>query len=334
MTEMSGARISIWIGLLFAVVLVAAVQDISAEGRLAGTESSHWKMTLRDLGHSQVSVPTGEAVNRSETISIALPDDTQQGPIDWWLLYTHFTIEFDPTSGPGIVWVSAGTNNRIAVQLKITIRDPGSGFLASRVELLNGPSREFTLDPTQTYSIANYLQVRGVQPGHNELKFQLRKTGDVRVERLVFLDDTSLIRIPIGTPKLEIDASFPGEGIVLGREFPLDIHLSSSRWPVKSPAIHVLDPIEAFQIEALSKESIRSLNGTQTLAYRLTPVAYGSFYGALCVDISVPNLKLAGTREFPSKLVDWIESIPSMLEMAYSMGDVTSSTTPSGSTGG
>ena len=275
MTLMSGRKVSVGAGLGFAIVLLATFQGVGVEMPVSSAES-HWKMSLRDLGHSHVSLPTEEAVNRSDPILIPLPEDAQQGPIDWWLLHTHFMIEFDPASGPGIVWVSAGTNNRIAVQLKITVRDPGRGFLASRVELLNGPSRIFTLDPTQTYSIANYLQNRGVKPGHNELRFQLRKTEDVRVKRLVFLDDSSLIRIPVGTPKLDIDATFPEEEVVLGREFRFDLHLSSSRWPVKSLSFDVTDPNDAFRIETSSKRSIESLNGSQTWPYWLTPVKTGS----------------------------------------------------------
>ena len=288
-----GAKVRLGVSLLFALITVVTLQGIRVERSVTGAEPSYWNISLEDLEYSHITVSTGEKVNVSESISIPLPEGAQQGPEDWWLLYTHFNVEFDPTSGPGIVWISAGTNDRIAVQLKIIVLDPGSGYLASRVELLNGPSLVFTLNPEQTYHVANYLQIGGVQPGQVDLEFHLRKTGDVRVDRLTFLNDSSVIRIPVGPPKLEIDATFPKEEIVLGSEFPLDIHLSSFRWPVKfqivrlpqeidatfpkeeivlgsefpldihlssfrwpvrSPIVGVLDPDEAFQIVRLPQE--------------------------------------------------------------------------------
>ncbi len=248
-----------------------------------GEGSAPLSMSLKDLGFSHVEVPLheegrslGPRLERwGASVPISLPEGAQQGPEDWWLLYTHFLVEFDEDTGPGNVTINAGINGRTAIQLIITSHGHGKGFTASQLELVTGWTETFTLAPQQTYAIANYSQKAGIIPGPGRLSFGLRKTNEVRVKRLVFFDDTKLIRIPLGTPRLQIDASLPKEAMVVGREVPLSVHLSSSRWPVKSASIRVVDPDEAFEIERPPDEGVKTLSGTHTLLYRITPVKSG-----------------------------------------------------------
>ena len=268
----------VWTVLLLLLIAVVVLLDIREGNAVADPP---WKASLRDFGYSHVTAPTEEAVNRSESISVSLPEGSQQGLENWWLLYTHFNIEFDPSSGPGTVWISAAINDHPAMELEITVPHYVDGYLVSRSEVINGPSQMFTLAPTQTYGIANYLPLNGVTSGRNDLVFQLRRTGDVRVERLVFFDDTQFIRIPLAPPKLELRTSFGRMELVDGSEvptvgsaFPLSVYASRSgsgpRWPVKSigsVVIEVIDPDDAFLVE-------RALEGQWR--YLLTPLKAGA----------------------------------------------------------
>ena len=267
-----------WTVLLLLLITVVVLLDIREGNAVADPP---WKASLRDFGYSHVTAPTEEAVNRSESISVSLPEGSQQGLENWWLLYTHFNIEFDPSSGPGTVWISAAINDHPAMEVEITVPDYVDGYLVSRSEVINGPSQMFTLAPVQTYGIADYLPLNGVTAGRNDLVFQLRRTGDVRVERLVFFDDTQFVRIPLAPPKLELRTSFGRMELVDGSEvptvgsaFPLSVYASRSgsgpRWPVKSigsVVIEVIDPNDAFLVEPALEGQWR---------YLLTPLKAGA----------------------------------------------------------
>ena len=151
-----------WTVLLLLLITVVVLLDIREGNAVADPP---WKASLRDFGYSHVTAPTEEAVNRSESISVSLPEGSQQGLENWWLLYTHFNIEFDPSSGPGTVWISAAINDHPAMEVEITVPDYVDGYLVSRSEVINGPSQMFTLAPVQTYGIADYLPLNGVTAG-------------------------------------------------------------------------------------------------------------------------------------------------------------------------
>ena len=263
---------------LLAIVSVVVLRNAPTTSVIGDQGTDPWLITLDNLGYGHLNVPVQHEINKSEPISIPLPEGSTQGPNDWWLLYGHFTVEFAPDSGPGIIWISGATNDRIAIQLKIVAPQYSNGFMSHQVELLNGSSRQFTLSPTQTYGIANFLQLNGVKPGSNELVFQLRQTGDVQIRKLVIHDDTAMIRIPLGPPKLKLDAIFPREELIVGSQFPFDLQLASNGWPVKSLAIEIRDPEEAFQIEDVSQRTIKRLFGTHLLSYKVTPLKPGAHH--------------------------------------------------------
>ena len=264
-----------------------------------------WKTTLGTLGYSEVSVPTdkvpaitspAEALNRSIPVPITLPSDARQSNDQGWILYTNFVLEFEPDSGPGWVQISADVNDRTAIQL--TVENYGVGYWAKWVELINGSSRVYTLDPSQTYHIANYAQVGGIKPGQGQLAFQLIIFGEARVKRLVFLEDTALIRIPLAVPTLQMQPSARDSVLAVGREFALDLQLTSDGWPVKSPSVQVIDPDNAFRIEYNPDAHMDALSGTKTLRYAITPLKAGErplYFSASTANAGNPEVRLIAT---------------------------------------
>ena len=238
-------------------------------------EHQYWKVGLEELGFPSVSVPVSDETNRSEDIEIILPVDAQQGPDEWWILYTSFSIVLDPESGPGFAWVRAGTNGRISNQVSIESKGVGKGYFISRVELLSGPSKYFTLSPTHTHHMANYMQDRGVKAGKNDLRFSMQLSGDIRVKELIFHGDTQIIRIPLGPPKLEFEPIVEDGIFTKNEETLVDVDLHSLGWPVKNLIMRVDDADGAFGFRDPSPRMIQEITGSDTMRYHVTPLTTG-----------------------------------------------------------
>ena len=232
-------------------------------------------MTLEELGVQSVSVPVSDEINHSQDIEITLPDDAQQGPDDWWILFTSFSIVIDPDSGPGFAWVRAGTNGRISNQVSIESRKEGEGFLVSRVEMLNGPSRYLTLSPAHTHYVANYMQDRGVSPGKNKLRFSLQLSGDIRVNELTFHGNSEIIRIPLGPPNLEFEPIVEEGAFRKGEETLVEVDVHSTGWPVKNLVMRVDYANDALAFRDPSARRVSRISGGDIIPYHITPLSAG-----------------------------------------------------------
>lgn len=276
-----------------------------------------WKTTLGELGYSEVHVPPDilstdseyPAANRSPQIPITLPPNARQGYDQVWVLYAHLVLEFEPDSGAGAVQITADVNNRTSHQLNVV--NGGRGYRANHAELPGGGIPSYTLDRLQTYRIANYAQTGGIKPGEGHLTFKLRIQGEARVKRLAFLEDTALMRFPIPapTPRPQLSARPPvpvlhmqpsarDSTLAVGREFVLDLRLTSDGWPVKSPSVQVIDPDNAFRIEYNPDARMDILSGTKTLRYFLTPLKAGEYpiyFSASTANAGNPEVRLIAT---------------------------------------
>ena len=307
---MGRASIIAAVAICAALIIVGCSFASDGLGVSSDPAALSWKRTLGDLGYSEVSVPTDIlatasdplAMNKSIPIPITLPSDARQDePADarqnddqGWILYASFILEFEPDSGPGWVQISADVNDHTSIQL--IVRSNGSRYLAKQLELINGSSRIYTLDHLQVYDIANYAQTGGIKPGQGRLTFKLRIYDEARVKRLVFLEDTALIRIPLAYPTLRMEPFARDSALAVGREFALDLRLTSLGWPVKSPKIRFIDPNGAFRVESTTPEApVDVLSGRQTLRYALTPLKAGEhplYFSASTANAGNPKVRL------------------------------------------
>ena len=127
------------------------------------------------------------------------------------------------------------------------------------------------------------------------MTFKLRIYDEARVNRLVFLEDTALIRIPLAYPTLRMEPFARDSALAVGREFALDLRLASLGWPVKSPKIRFIDPNGAFRVESAPEPPVGVLSGRQTLRYALTPLKAGEhplYFSASTANAGNPEVRL------------------------------------------
>lgn len=323
---------------LIAAALACALSlAVACSSGAADAPPTTWKTTLGELGYSEVLVPTDTistaseylAVNRSPQIPITLPPNARQGHDQVWVLYAHLVLEFEPDSGAGAVQITADVNDRTSHQLVVV--NGGRGYRANHAELPGGENPSYTLDRLQTYRIANYAQTGGIKPGEGHLTFKLWIQGEARVKRLAFLEDTALMRFPIPAPTprpqpsarapvpvLHMQPSARDSTLAVGREFALDLRLTSDDLPVKSPSVQVIDPDNAFRIEYNPDARMDALSGTRTLRYAITPLKAGErplYFSASTANAGNPEVRLIATVHERDSLLARL-SRPPMLWMA------------------
>lgn len=204
--------------------------------------------TIKALGYSDIVMPTDSQIQLSESVKYRLPKGATQGQKTWYLIFLHFIMEVDEDTDEGLIYLSGGTNDRTAAQIRLETLGPNRGVIWSIVDMINGSQTGLSFGNRIELSTVNFLQYGGVFAGDNFLNFQLERFGGAKVKRLVILEDSGIIRTPLGPPKLELDVTVPRRRVKAGDEFTVTVHLKNKGWPakdVKLLAIYPQDGLEA-----------------------------------------------------------------------------------------
>ena len=128
----------------------------------------------------------------ARSVDFELPSDAHQGPSTWYLLRLHATITMRRDTRDGVAYLTAATNGRVAAMIEIDA-DPSRRQLDySYLDLINGSTRGTESSDHVTVSLRNYLQVEGVRPGTNTLRFDLTVRRGAQIERAVIEQDSGV----------------------------------------------------------------------------------------------------------------------------------------------
>jgi hypothetical protein len=137
--------------------------------------------TLEQLGYDDLTIVGGE---EAETpIEFTLPDDATQGPDTWYLMNFHFLIEFEEDSGSGFCDVR--TKPGASVQFE-TLRVNDSPYIR-----INGQDAASTSTRIEV-RYYNYLSLRSVRPGRNEINFTYKEYQGAKVKSVIVFNDTAI----------------------------------------------------------------------------------------------------------------------------------------------
>jgi hypothetical protein len=195
-----------------------------AVGTLATTaaQASEPAWTLRSLGHPALQLPLDKPAGE-QVVSFEAPTSTPPGNKRWYLGRLRFAIEFAPSSGPGLVYLSLLTNDRAAILVKFKAKRRGGRLrvLWNTVDLLHGRRDHATSSPRITGEALNFLQDRGLRPGPNTLTFRIERYGRARVRAATVLEDSGVLSSRRGPAHLTLQVPVRDRRIGVGDEFSL-----------------------------------------------------------------------------------------------------------------
>jgi hypothetical protein len=187
--------------------------------------------TLSRLGSGGLDIPLArEPAGRS--VGYALPPDAQQGPQRWYLIHLHFGVDFAKSSGSGFAYVSGLTDRRAAAQVQFHLTSVGQGRKAriawESLDLIHGQVKHVTSSRHVEVDFTNYLQLAGVQPGRNTLKFKLERLDGIKVRRLHVFADSGLVFTERSPPILAVRARVGPEEVHVGDGFNVEFDLRNA----------------------------------------------------------------------------------------------------------
>jgi hypothetical protein len=190
--------------------------------------------TLRSLGQPALRLSPAEPVGQAAVDFNAPPGTRQGGPL-WYLGRLHFELELDPSSGPGLVYLSLLTNDRSAILVKFTT-GRHRGRLRVRwntVDLLHGRREHVASSATITAEAKNFLQDRGLRPGANALAFRLERYGRARVRAATILEDSGVISSRLGPAHVRLAVPVHDRDLHVGDTFsvPYAVRSTGDRHP-------------------------------------------------------------------------------------------------------
>jgi hypothetical protein len=149
-----------------------------------------------------------------------LPRKAHQGEPLWYILDVTIQVEFDPLALPDAKsYVSVLTNGYPAALVRFSSETIGEqrGVEWSSRDLFIGRTTGLLFDRSFTLRVANYLQRRGVQPGHNELSLRLEHLsgpGVVTAARL--LPGSGVAVGSLGPPALRLQGAVSANRVRAG----------------------------------------------------------------------------------------------------------------------
>jgi len=139
-------------------------------------------VSLEKLGYDNLTLPVGNEVS-TPVIEYILPDNATQGPDTWYIFNLHFLIEFEDNTGEGFCTVSAkGTGASVNFETNIV-----DGALS--VDIGNR-SLDSTMIEVCYY---NYMMIRSIKPGRNEMYFAFTQQQGVRVRNIIIYKDSGIV---------------------------------------------------------------------------------------------------------------------------------------------
>jgi hypothetical protein len=136
--------------------------------------------TLEELGYDDLTLDGGEETGTA-SIEYMLSDDATQGPDIWYLINFHFFIEFAEDTGGGFAEVRASPGPSVQFE---TMRVNDSPLV--RVNELSSASTCIEV------RFFNYLSLRGIGPGKNELTFKVKEYQGSKIKNVTVYKDTAI----------------------------------------------------------------------------------------------------------------------------------------------
>jgi len=138
--------------------------------------------TLKQLGYGDLTINGGEEAE-TPVIEFTLPDDATQGPDTWYIMNFHFLVEFEEDSGSGFCDVRAKPGASVQFE---TLRVNDSPYIR-----INGQDDASTSTRIEV-RYYNYLSLRSVRPGKNEINFTYKEYQGARVKSVTVYNDTAI----------------------------------------------------------------------------------------------------------------------------------------------
>jgi hypothetical protein len=178
--------------------------------------------TLARLGRGTVTVPVTPGA-RTVRVPIALPPGAGQGRDGrWYVARLHVRVVVSARSGDGFADVSASLNGRAAMLVELeTHARPGrppalrwstAGLIDGREHRTGTAGHPYDIDHT------NYVQLRSVHGGANQLQFRVERHGAIRIARLEVVGDSGVLPTTLAPPHLglSIDRTARSDALVVG----------------------------------------------------------------------------------------------------------------------
>lgn len=148
--------------------------------------------TLKRLGYFEVVFPCQDKVE-AIAVQYLLPDDVSQGPDHWYKLHLNMQVKFSEQSGNGTCEITANANQRAANSVTF------NSMKQDDTTLISLGSDEFSSTLVRDIALSEYipayfLEVNGLQSGLNTMTFLLIQRGEMKVQSLRVLDNTSIER--------------------------------------------------------------------------------------------------------------------------------------------
>jgi len=155
--------------------------EIYEPERLRGAERSV-VTTLEQLGYGDLTIIGAEEAE-TPVIEFTLPDDATQGPDTWYLMNFHFLVEFEEDSGSGFCDVRAKPGGSVQFE---TLRVNDSPYI--RISGQDAASNSTQIE----VHYHNYLSLRSVKPGKNEMRFTYKEYQGAKIKSLTIYGDTAI----------------------------------------------------------------------------------------------------------------------------------------------
>ena len=248
----------------------------STPGKLV-TINSYGRWSLQQLGSSKTTL----SGNGTRVVAAyLLPRDAAQGPDGWYQLWFHFQIELDRDSGPGMIYVSASTNDRTAAQIQFETIRMDDLLLThwNTLDLIQGEKDYFTASPTIEVYFNNYLQDQGVIPGENTLSISLESNGDAKVKDLIVFEDSGIEYTPLGPPRLKMQVSLPNRRAAVGDVFIIGFTLANSGgYPAKAVTVRAIYPQAAMRMQSEESKHFEAIDAEAKGEFSLEALQAGDF---------------------------------------------------------
>lgn len=188
----------------------------------------------------------------------SLPEGARQGPDAWYTIRLRYRLAFARESTAGHAWVMVDTNDRTCAQVEYTLARAGRDLRYRRttVDLEHGQREKRSSSLHDEVRYTNYLQESGVKGGENELAFRVETTAGVRVQRLVILPGTAVLRT-LRTPyPLQLQPRLVEDEPGAGERFRVAVELQNrGKSPLHDVVVRVVHDPRALR--RLSRRLVR-----------------------------------------------------------------------------
>ncbi len=204
--------------------------------------------------------------------SVTLPKGARQGPDSWFVIRLHFRILLG-SIGPGPAYLSAATNGRTAIQMKLT---GGGGTKAnySMVGLVDGRQHGELREAESELRLANYLQDQGVTgDAPVEVSVTMESGPSLDIRSVTVFADSLIEETQYGPYPLSVQVPLDeAGGIRAGQSFALPVEVGVTRPNTTAHSVGVSitpEPEGALEVVGPQSVQIGDISDEYEMAFRM-----------------------------------------------------------------